>query len=202
MMFFLPALAQQNAGVGPGVSMEMPGNLGMIRAPRIESSRIYSSPPPLMDRQMGLVETLNVPPLGYELDGSVKVFTLIAQPMTRVLTDGHPTNAAIVPEMKQLYGEMMSMMTHTTQNALVWGYNGSMPGPTLELTEGDTIRVIFKNELPEPSSIHWHGLEVPNEQDGAGGTTEPPTPPLEGHISMSSRSINMAPSCITPASMS
>ena len=177
MTVFFPVQAQENAGVNDGMPQEIPHNLGMILAPRIESDKPYSPPPSLMDRQMGMVETLNVPPLGYELDGNVKVFTLIAQPMTIVLTDGHPANASILPEMTQLYGEMMSMMTHTTQSALVWGYNGSMPGPTLELTEGDTIRVVFKNELPEPSSIHWHGLEVPNEQDGAGGTTELPTSP-------------------------
>ena len=47
-----------------------------------------------------------------------KVFTLIAQPMTRVFTDGHPANEAIIPTMKQLYGEMMTMMASTQQTAL------------------------------------------------------------------------------------
>jgi len=163
-------------------SVKMTSDLGIIRAPRIEEGRSYSPPPPLMAKQMGVVNTLNVPPLGYELDGKVKVFTLIAQPMTHVFTDGQPMDQSIIPAMNRAFGDMARMMTKTSQVGLIWGYNGSVPGPTIEVTEGDTIRVIFKNELPEPTSIHWHGLEVPNSQDGAAGVTEPPTPPGGTHI--------------------
>ena len=49
-----------------------------------------SAPPPLMGKQMGRVHTLNVPPLGYEMDGDVKVFSLIMQPVKRLLTTGGP----------------------------------------------------------------------------------------------------------------
>ena len=67
---------------------------------------------------------------------------------------------------------------HTLKkNVKAWGYNGSTPGPTIEATEGDRIRIILKNELPEPTSIHWHGLEIPNSQDGAAGETEAPLAP-------------------------
>jgi FtsP/CotA-like multicopper oxidase with cupredoxin domain len=52
---------------------------------------------------------------------------------------------------------------------LAWGFNGVCPGPTLEATEGDRVRIIYRNELPEPSSIHWHGFELPFYQDGASG---------------------------------
>ncbi len=55
----------------------------------------------------------------------------------------------------------------------VWGYNGLYPGPLIEAVVGDTIRVNLKNELPEGTTIHWHGLEVPNEQDGVPGITQP-----------------------------
>ncbi len=41
-----------------------------------------------------------------------------------------------------------------------------MPGPLIRVNEGDTVRVIIKNELPEETSIHWHGIPVPNAQDG------------------------------------
>ena len=49
------------------------------------------------------------------------------------------------------------------KNVKLWGFNGSVPGPTIEVVQGDTVRIIVKNELPEPTSIHWHGLEVPND---------------------------------------
>ena len=165
-----------------GDSMDMSPRLGTIRSPRIEKGKVYSPPPPLMNHQMGMVDTVNVPPLGYEMDGPVKVFALIAQPLTHVFTDGKPMDQSAIPAMNRFFGDMAGEMTHTVQKGLVWGYNGSVPGPTIEVTEGDRIRVILKNELPEPTSIHWHGLEIPNSQDGAGGVTEAPTPPDGTHV--------------------
>ncbi len=156
--------------------------LGTISAPRIEPEKDYSPPPTLMGTQMGRVKTINIPPLGYELDGTVKVFTLIAQPFMHELTDGRPMDQSTIPIMNRFSGRMMREMTHATKTGLLWGYNGSVPGPTIEVMEGDRIRVILINELPEPTSIHWHGLEVPNSQDGAGGVTEPPTPPGGSHV--------------------
>jgi len=162
-------------------SMTMGESMKMKRPVRIEEGKIYSSPPLLMGKQMGMVETLNVPALGYELDGKVKVFTLIAQPMEHVITDGKPMDKSIIPAIHRFTGGMGHMLD-MEQKGLVWGYNGSMPGPTIEATEGDTIRVILKNELPEPTSIHWHGLEVPNAEDGAAGVTEAVTFPGESHV--------------------
>ncbi|WP_447970915.1 multicopper oxidase domain-containing protein [Nitrospira sp. M1] len=156
--------------------------LGTIQSPRIEQEKAYSPPPPTMGSQMGIVNTLNVPSLGYELDGDIKVFTLIAQPIHHEFTDGHPMDQSMIPLMNQFVGNMHNERPHTAQHGLVWGYNGSMPGPTIEVTEGDRIRVILINELPEPTSIHWHGLEIPNHQDGAGGVTEAPTPPGGQHV--------------------
>lgn len=134
-----------------------------------------SPPPPLMGRQMGRVRTLNVPPLGYELDGRVKVFTLIAQPVERELTSGKPPDESLV----EPYNRFTGGMQHATRpkKARLWGFNGQVPGPTIEVVRGDRVRLILINELPEPTSIHWHGLEVPNDMDGAGGHTEPVTPP-------------------------
>jgi len=50
--------------------------------------------------------------------------------------------------------------------ATAWTYNGTVPGPMIRVTEGDRVRVIFKNQLPAPTSIHWHGLPLPNDMDG------------------------------------
>lgn len=49
----------------------------------------------------------------------------------------------------------------------VFAYNGHIPGPTLEVREGDRVIVHFKNELPEPTTIHWHGLHLPINADGS-----------------------------------
>ncbi|MCH8312617.1 MAG: hypothetical protein IID17_06490, partial [Nitrospinae bacterium] len=115
-------------------SMTMGQSMELKRPVRIEEGKIYSPPPPLMGKQMGMVETLNVPALGYELDGKVKVFTLIAQPMEHVITDGKPMDDSIIPAMNRFTGGMGHMMD-MEQKGLVWGYNGSMPGPTIEATE-------------------------------------------------------------------
>ena len=48
----------------------------------------------------------------------------------------------------------------------LWAYNASLPGPLIEVFEGDTVEILFVNRLPQPSTIHWHGLPVPSEQDG------------------------------------
>lgn len=152
-----------------------------VNLARIETHKKYSPPPPLMGKQMGVVNTLNVPPLGYSLDGDIKVFTIIAQPVKHLFTDGKPVNKDIVPQMNRYMGQK-HQMSNKPHWGIVWGYNGRTPGPTIEATQGDTIRVIFKNELPEPSSIHWHGFEIPNEEDGAGGHTEPVTMPGETHV--------------------
>jgi len=59
----------------------------------------------------------------------------------------------------------------------VWGYNGQMPGPELRVTEGDTVRVTLVNQLPVPTTIHWHGINVPNAMDGVAGLNQDPVKP-------------------------
>jgi FtsP/CotA-like multicopper oxidase with cupredoxin domain len=58
-----------------------------------------------------------------------------------------------------------------------FAYNGQVPGPTIRVTEGDRVRVILKNELPESTSIHFHGLTTPNAMDGVPFITQPPVKP-------------------------
>ena len=55
-----------------------------------------------------------------------------------------------------------------------WTYNGSVPGPLIRARVGDRVIVHFKNRLPEATTIHWHGLRVPNDMDGAPGMTQDP----------------------------
>src|SRR5262249_37902500 len=99
------------------------------------------------------VTVLDVPKLPYEIDKGVKVFKLVAEPV----------KAEFVP------GKVFE----------VWGYNGSMPGPTIEVNEGDRVRVVFENRLPEPQTVHWHGLEVPIAMDGVPAISQPLVMPGE-----------------------
>jgi FtsP/CotA-like multicopper oxidase with cupredoxin domain len=56
--------------------------------------------------------------------------------------------------------------------ARCWGYNGRVHGPTIEAVEGDRVRVYVTNKLPEPTTVHWHGVYLPNGMDGVGGLTQ------------------------------
>ncbi len=58
--------------------------------------------------------------------------------------------------------------------AQCWGYNGSTPGPTIEAVEGDHLRIYVSNRLPEPTTVHWHGVIVPNGMDGVSGLNQRP----------------------------
>jgi len=97
------------------------------------------------------VATPDVPDLPFEMDNGVKVFHLIAEPVKR----------QIVP---------FKMME-------VWGYNGTCPGPTIQANQGDRVRIIFDNRLPESTTVHWHGLEIPIAMDGLPYITQKPIPP-------------------------
>ena len=60
-----------------------------------------------------------------------------------------------------------------------WGYGNGLPGPEIRVKEGDTLRVAVRNRLPQDTTIHWHGLPVPNEMDGVPGVTQPSIGPGE-----------------------
>jgi len=88
--------------------------------------------------------------------GSVRQVRLVAAPATLALLDGRPLE--------------------------VWAYNGHVPGPTLRVRLGETLRVEFTNQLPQPTTIHWHGVRVPNAMDGVPGVTQPPIEPGETFV--------------------
>jgi FtsP/CotA-like multicopper oxidase with cupredoxin domain len=58
----------------------------------------------------------------------------------------------------------------------VWSYNGLVPGPLLQARVGQTVRVIFTNNLDEPTTIHWHGLRIANAMDGVPAVQDPVEP--------------------------
>jgi multicopper oxidase len=61
-------------------------------------------------------------------------------------------------------------------------YNGQIPGPELRVREGDRVRVVLRNALGEPTTIHWHGVDVPNAMDGVPGVTQEPVAPGETFV--------------------
>lgn len=63
-----------------------------------------------------------------------------------------------------------------------WTFNGSVPGPQLRVNQGDRLRITLKNNLPEPVSIHWHGMRVPNEMDGIPGVTQDAVQPGKSFV--------------------
>lgn len=63
-----------------------------------------------------------------------------------------------------------------------WGFNGTMPGPTIEVTEGDRVRLVVENRLPERFAIHWHGFEIPIGMDGVPGLTQDPIAPGDAFV--------------------
>ncbi len=75
-----------------------------------------------------------------------KVFHLVAEPVVREFAPGLTVNC--------------------------WGYNGLTPGPVIEAVEGDQVRIFVTNRLPEPTSVHWHGILLPNGMDGVAGLNQ------------------------------
>jgi FtsP/CotA-like multicopper oxidase with cupredoxin domain len=63
-----------------------------------------------------------------------------------------------------------------------YGYNGDMPGPTIEINQGDRVRIIVRNELPEATTLHLHGLELPNDMDGIPFVTQDQIEPGEEFV--------------------
>lgn len=81
-----------------------------------------------------------------------------------------------------------SQITHRIANfplqtVQAWGYNGSTPGPTLVAYEGETVRVELQNDLDVPTTIHFHGMHMPNEDDGVAGISQVhPVAPGDDHV--------------------
>ena len=102
------------------------------------------------------VVTPNGRSLPFKMKNGVKEFHLVAEPVEREFAPGMKVKC--------------------------WGYNGSTPGPTIEAVEGDRVRLLVTNKLPEHTTIHWHGIFLPNGMDGVGGLTQPHIKPGETYV--------------------
>ena len=152
------------AGVGAGL-MTRAEQLGAQQNPHMPTHR--QSPKPHNKKVVTgpplPMESPNIPDLPFTFDGATKVFHLIAEPVKR----------RIVP----------------WKTLDVWGYNGSCPGPTIQVNQGDRVRIAVENRLPEITTMHWHGLEIPIAQDGVPYISQKPIalasphpgPPISGN---------------------
>ena len=134
-----------------GQTMQMP--MPMPPASPTPSPQTVSSVKPAISPAAPYlsVVTTDVGDLDHTMDGSTKVFHLVA--------------------------EVIRQKIHPDKTLDLWGFNGSAPGPTIQVSQGDHVRVIFDNHLPEPCSLHWHGFEDMIGNDGMPGISQEPVKP-------------------------
>jgi FtsP/CotA-like multicopper oxidase with cupredoxin domain len=106
---------------------------------------------PRASRGVVPVVSPDVPDMPWRMEGTVKVFDIHVGHVRTEFVPGRVVDA--------------------------WGFNGSVPGPTIQANEGDRVRLVVTNHLPEPFSMHWHGLEIPIEMDGMPGISQAPIAP-------------------------
>jgi FtsP/CotA-like multicopper oxidase with cupredoxin domain len=143
-------LAGRDQALAADQPQEQPGNLpagGAARPNRAARAPARPAAGP------GSVVTPNGTSLPWKVVNGVKVFHLVAEPVTREMAPGLTVKC--------------------------WGYNGHTPGPTIEAVEGDRCRFYVTNKLPEETSVHWHGVLLPNGMDGVTAVTQKPIRPGE-----------------------
>lgn len=139
---------------GAGVALSAVSKVALAALPDIVSAEKANTQAPLhpsTGRHYQPVVTLNGWSLPWRMNNGIKEFHLVAEPVVREIAPG--------------------MQAH------LWGYNGQSPGPTIEVVEGDHVRIFVTNRLPEVTSVHWHGQRLPNGMDGVSGLTQPAIPP-------------------------
>ncbi len=102
------------------------------------------------------VETPNGVTMPWKMEDGFKTFHLVAEPVDREFAPGMIVKC--------------------------WGYNGITPGPTIEAVQGDRVRLVVTNKLPERTSVHWHGMRLPNGMDGVAGLNQPHIMPGETYV--------------------
>jgi FtsP/CotA-like multicopper oxidase with cupredoxin domain len=132
------------------VGASLVSKAGAATLPEAPQQTSPGTMPPLVPqsgRPYNPVVTLNGWSLPWRMKDGVKEFHLVAEPVVREIAPGMKAN--------------------------LWGYNGQSPGPTIEVVEGDRVRIFVTNRLPEHTSIHWHGQLLPSGMDGVTGLSQP-----------------------------
>ncbi|MFM2004829.1 MAG: Copper resistance protein precursor, partial [Pseudomonadota bacterium] len=130
--------------------------MGLPEAPVATDAKTQKPIPPTSGVDYNPVVTLNGWTLPYRMNGNIKEFHLVAEPVERELAEG--------------------------MIAYLWGYNGQSIGPTIEAVEGDRVRIFVTNKLPEHTTVHWHGLILPSGMDGVGGLSHKAIPPGKTYV--------------------
>jgi FtsP/CotA-like multicopper oxidase with cupredoxin domain len=136
-------------GAGTAIAAASVSKVAMAALPEPVTQTTPATMPPLVPptgRPYNPVVTLNGWTCPWRMNNGVKEFHLVAEPVLREMAPG--------------------------MKARLWGYNGQSPGPTIEVVEGDRVRVFVTNKLPEHTSVHWHGQRLPNGMDGVSGLTQ------------------------------
>ena len=140
-----------------GASTVAKSALAALPEPQIQTNP--ASAPPLLPSAGPAyrpVVTLNGWSLPFRMKNGWKEFHLVAEPVEREFAPG--------------------------MVARLWGYNGQSPGPTIEVVEGDKVRIFVTNRLPEHTTIHWHGHRLPNGMVGVGGLNQPQIKPGQTYV--------------------
>ena len=136
-----------------GLASSAISRAALASLPEPATATTAATAPPLIPpngRPYNPVVTLNGWTCPWRMNQGVKEFHLVAEPVLREIGPG--------------------------MTASLWGYNGQSPGPTIEVVEGDPVRLFVTNRLPEHTTMHWHGQRLPNGMDGVGGLTQPQIP--------------------------
>jgi manganese oxidase len=144
---------------GVAIAMSAVSKASLAGIPELVSVDNANTQPLLMPetgRPYRPVATLNGWSLPWRMNNGVKEFHLVAEPVKREVAPG--------------------------MIAYLWGYNGQSPGPTIEVVEGDRVRIFVTNKLPEKTSVHWHGQRLPNGMDGVSGLTQSPILPGKTYV--------------------
>jgi len=148
-------LSRRNLFVGAAaVSAGSVSRVALAAIPEAVQQTSPDTAPPLIPnsgRPYNPVVTLNGWTCPWRMKDGIKEFHLVAEPVVREMAPGF--------------------------KAHLWGYNGQSPGPTIEVVEGDRVRIYVTNRLPEHTSVHWHGQRLPNGMDGVSGLTQPSIKP-------------------------
>jgi FtsP/CotA-like multicopper oxidase with cupredoxin domain len=155
IILILLAACAPSAPTQPSSNMPMQGMAtstpGSMMANNPEASHMME--PITAPNVQPATETEGGKPLQFREENGIKIFGLTAQAVKWNILDSVAVTA--------------------------YTYNGTVPGPMIRVTEGDQIRIVVKNELPDATTIHWHGVEVPNAMDGVPGVTQDPIEPGE-----------------------
>jgi FtsP/CotA-like multicopper oxidase with cupredoxin domain len=147
------------SGAGLAVAAGAAAKSALAALPEIVSIESAAMRPPLQPpngRPYHAVATLNGWSLPWRMRDGIKEFHLVAEPVIREIAPG--------------------MRAH------LWGYNGQSPGPTIEVVEGDRVRMFVTNRLAEHTSVHWHGQRLPNGMDGVAGLNQPSIKPGQTYV--------------------